>query len=70
MCLLCQEKIAGAKLVASFMGSEDEVVESISGGLLEVKSTLAVVYSCTTSPELKQLCEKLLLCVSPSFREK
>lgn len=35
------------------MGSEEEVVESISGDLLEVKSTVAGVSSSTT-PELRQ----------------
>lgn len=59
-----QERMAGAKLVASLMSSEDIILENISGGLLEAKSVLSAVSSSDPSLELRQLCGKLLACLS------
>ncbi|KAL5981987.1 hypothetical protein ACLOJK_016054 [Asimina triloba] len=57
-----KERIASAKLMASLMASDDAIVESISSGLLEAKSVLESISSKNSSPELRQLCEKLLMC--------
>ncbi|KAJ8638025.1 hypothetical protein MRB53_012292 [Persea americana] len=59
-----KEKIACAKLMASLMACEDSVVESLSSGLLEAKSALAAISSAECSPELQQLCRKLLSCIT------
>eukprot|EP00262_Sarcandra_glabra_P017160 TRINITY_DN5795_c0_g4_i1.p1 TRINITY_DN5795_c0_g4~~TRINITY_DN5795_c0_g4_i1.p1 ORF type:complete len:163 (+),score=20.08 TRINITY_DN5795_c0_g4_i1:41-490(+) len=60
-----KEKIASAKLMASLMASEDVIVNSISTGLLEAKSVLASITLTDSSLELRQLCEKLLVCITP-----
>lgn len=59
-----KEKLAAAKLMASLMASEDEIIDNISGGLLEAKSVLEKVASKESSSELQQLCKQLLVCVS------
>ncbi|GAV57287.1 hypothetical protein CFOL_v3_00825 [Cephalotus follicularis] len=59
-----KERIAGAKLMASLMASEDTILESISGGLLEARSVLSSVSSTDTSINLRQMCEKLLACMT------
>uniref|UniRef100_A0A1D1ZF51 Peroxisomal membrane protein PEX21 n=1 Tax=Anthurium amnicola TaxID=1678845 RepID=A0A1D1ZF51_9ARAE len=59
-----KEKIAAAKLLASLMASEDEIVDSISASLLEAKLVLARVSMTDSSKDLRQLCEKLLACVT------
>lgn len=61
---LQQERMAGAKLIASLMASEDVILENISGGLLEARSVLSTVSSSDPSLELRQLCLKLLACIS------
>ncbi|XP_022634851.1 uncharacterized protein LOC106757598 isoform X2 [Vigna radiata var. radiata] len=59
-----KERIAGAKLIASLMASEDVILENISVGLLEAKSVLSTISSSDPSLELQQLCRKLLACIS------
>ncbi|CAI8583135.1 unnamed protein product [Vicia faba] len=59
-----KERMAGAKLIASLMASEDVILENISVGLLEARSVLSTVSSSDPSPELRQLCCKLLACIS------
>ena len=60
-----QERVAGARLMASLMGSEDdEILESISTGLVEAKSVLSSICTTDPSPELRQICQKLLSCVT------
>lgn len=59
-----QEKLAGAKLMASLMASEDEILESIAGGLVEARSVLSSISFAESSPELRQMCQKLLACVT------
>lgn len=59
-----QERMAGAKLIASLMASEDVILENISVGLLEARSVLSTVSSSDPSHELQQLCRKLLACIS------
>ncbi|CAA6662885.1 unnamed protein product [Spirodela intermedia] len=60
-----KEKIAAAKLLVALMASEDGIVERISTGLIEAKSTLASISMAdSSSRELRQLCEKLLACLT------
>ncbi|CAL0310061.1 unnamed protein product [Lupinus luteus] len=59
-----KERMAGAKLIASLMGSEDVIVANISGGLLKARSVLSAISSSDPSPELQQICTKLLACIS------
>lgn len=59
-----KERMAGAKLIASLMASEDVILENISVGLLEARSVLSTVSSSDPSHELQQLCRKLLACIS------
>ncbi|XP_015899000.3 uncharacterized protein LOC107432388 [Ziziphus jujuba] len=58
------EKLAGAKLMASLMASDDEILESIAGGLVEARSVLSSISLTESSPELRQMCQKLLACVT------
>ncbi|XP_043692010.1 uncharacterized protein LOC122642563 isoform X2 [Telopea speciosissima] len=59
-----KERMASAKLMASLMASEDVIVESISGGLLEARSVLSSISSSDPSLELRQVCWKLLTCIT------
>ncbi|CAN6454145.1 unnamed protein product [Victoria cruziana] len=59
-----EERIAGAKLLLSLMASEDVIVDNISGSLWEAKSVLQSISMLDASPELRQLCEKLLSCIT------
>ncbi|KAL2320785.1 hypothetical protein Fmac_029754 [Flemingia macrophylla] len=59
-----KERMAGAKLIASLMASEDVVLVNISVGLLEARSVLSTISSSDPSLELRQLCRKLLACIS------
>ncbi|MQL83310.1 hypothetical protein Taro_015786 [Colocasia esculenta] len=61
---LTLEKISAAKLLASLMASEDDIIESLSAGLLEAKPALAGVLAANPSMELRQLCGKLLTCIT------
>ncbi|GAB4851595.1 hypothetical protein Ancab_030997 [Ancistrocladus abbreviatus] len=59
-----KEKIASAKLMASLMASEDAVVQNISEGLLDARSVLSNICMSGESLELRQLCEKLRVCLT------
>ncbi|XP_051138926.1 uncharacterized protein LOC127256780 isoform X2 [Andrographis paniculata] len=59
-----KEKMAGAKLLACLMTSEEEVVEDISGGLLEAKELLQRMSSMDPSTDITQICRQLLVCFS------
>jgi hypothetical protein len=61
---LAEERIAGAKLLASLMGSEEAIVSSIAPNLMEARIVLTNISLMDTSPELRNLCEKLLECMS------
>ncbi|KAI3992440.1 hypothetical protein MKX01_022531 [Papaver californicum] len=64
-----KEKMAGVKLMASLMSSEDAIVESIGNGLLEANSLLtSISVMNTASPELRQVCEKLRVCMMSEIR--
>lgn len=58
--------MAGAKLVASLMGSEDAILENISEGLLEARQVLSTISSSNPSPDLLVICKKLLGCIITS----
>ncbi|KAG6428987.1 hypothetical protein SASPL_107026 [Salvia splendens] len=59
-----KEKMGGAKLLMCLMASEEEVVESISGGLL--KATMLLRNLSTTDPcaQVRQMCQQLLVCLT------
>ncbi|PIA65155.1 hypothetical protein AQUCO_00100569v1 [Aquilegia coerulea] len=59
-----EEKMASVKLMASLLASEDVVVTSISGGLLEARSALSNISLMDPSMELRQLCKELLICIT------
>jgi hypothetical protein len=59
-----QERMAGAKLVASLLASDDVILESISGALLEARSVLSSISTTDPSLELRKVCKKLLMCLT------
>lgn len=59
-----QERMVGARLMASLMASDDAVIESISGGLLEARSILLHISTSDPSPQLRQICQQLLGCLT------
>ncbi|XP_056696131.1 uncharacterized protein [Spinacia oleracea] len=59
-----QEKMAGARLMASLMGSDDAVIKKISGKLVEARSILLHVSTSDSSPHLRQVCHKLVVCLT------
>ncbi|KAL6987105.1 hypothetical protein U1Q18_012862 [Sarracenia purpurea var. burkii] len=59
-----KEKLAGAKLMASLMASEEKVVESIAGGLLEARTLLSGISSSDPSHKVRQVCKQLLACLT------
>lgn len=59
-----QERMAGAKLMGSLMASDDAVIESFSVGLLEARSILLHISTSDPSPQLRQVCQKLLACLT------
>ncbi|CAH8362130.1 unnamed protein product [Eruca vesicaria subsp. sativa] len=61
-----KEKLAGAKLMASLMASEDVILERISEGLLEARSVLSKASLSDPSQDVREVCDKLLACITPS----
>ncbi|XP_048236035.1 uncharacterized protein LOC8278946 isoform X2 [Ricinus communis] len=61
-----KERMAGAKLMASLMASEDDILESISEGLLEARIVLSAISSSDPSPDLQVVCKNLLACITSS----
>ncbi|KAL1549976.1 hypothetical protein AAHA92_17995 [Salvia divinorum] len=59
-----KEKMGGAKLLMCLMASEEEVVESISSGLLEATMLLTNLSTTDPSSQLRQMCQQLLLCLT------
>ncbi|KAL3637259.1 hypothetical protein CASFOL_019558 [Castilleja foliolosa] len=59
-----KEKISGAKLLMCLMASEEDVVESISTGLIQARSLLQDLASTDPSTDVRQLCQQLLLCLT------
>lgn len=61
--LLEQERKTGAKILASLMASEEEVLGTITGGLLEATSLLQMLSSSDPSMEVQHMCHNLLSCL-------
>ncbi|KAK9941721.1 hypothetical protein M0R45_007417 [Rubus argutus] len=59
-----KERMAGAKLIGSLMASDDAIIQSISGGLVEARSVLSSVSLTDPSLELRQVSQKLLACLT------
>ncbi|XP_037491270.1 uncharacterized protein LOC105645187 isoform X2 [Jatropha curcas] len=59
-----KEKMAGAKLMASLMASEDTILESISKGLLGARQVLSRISASDPSNDLQVVCKKLLACIT------
>ena len=62
-----QERMAGAKLVASLMASDDMILGSISGALIEARSMLSTVSLTDPSQELRQVCKQLVMCMTSTW---
>ncbi|KAI8025664.1 hypothetical protein LOK49_LG02G02212 [Camellia lanceoleosa] len=59
-----KEKMAGAKLMASLIASEEAIVDSIAGGLLEATTVLSSLSSSDPSLDVSQVSKKLLACLT------
>ncbi|XP_004292072.1 PREDICTED: uncharacterized protein LOC101315407 [Fragaria vesca subsp. vesca] len=59
-----KERMASAKLMGSLMASDDAIIQSISAGLIEARSVLLSISSTDPSPEVRQVCKKLLACLT------
>ncbi|KAH7854589.1 hypothetical protein Vadar_015669 [Vaccinium darrowii] len=59
-----KEKVAGAKLMASLMASEEAILESIAGGLLDARTILSSISLSDTSLEVQQVCRQLVACLT------
>ncbi|KAJ8528546.1 hypothetical protein K7X08_022238 [Anisodus acutangulus] len=59
-----KERIAGAKLLASLMASEEAVLQKISGGLVEARALLQDICSSDASLDVRKMCQRLLECFS------
>ncbi|KAL3819820.1 hypothetical protein ACJIZ3_005725 [Penstemon smallii] len=59
-----KERMNGAKLLMSLMASEEEVIESISPGLLQARTLLQNLSSKDPSSDVRQMCQQLLLCMT------
>ncbi|KAK6244141.1 hypothetical protein QUC31_010550 [Theobroma cacao] len=58
------ERMAGAKLMASLMGGEDSILESIADGLVEARCALSDISLTDPSSDIQQVCRKLLACLT------
>ncbi|KAJ8566012.1 hypothetical protein K7X08_008588 [Anisodus acutangulus] len=58
------ERIAGAKLLASLMASEDAVIENIFGGLVEARALLQDICYSDPSLDVRKMCQRLLVCLT------
>ncbi|KAJ8769650.1 hypothetical protein K2173_005253 [Erythroxylum novogranatense] len=59
-----KERMAGAKLMAALMASEDKILARISEGLIEARSVLSNVSLSDPSPDIRLICKQLLDCFS------
>ncbi|KAL8172138.1 hypothetical protein V2J09_023942 [Rumex salicifolius] len=59
-----RERMAGAKLLASLMGSEDPIVGSIAGRIYEIRLILADISKSNASTDLQLICQKMLVCLT------
>ncbi|KAK6289700.1 hypothetical protein POUND7_001241 [Theobroma cacao] len=61
---IIRERMAGAKLMASLMGGEDSILESIADGLVEARCVLSEISLTDPSSDVRQVCKKLLACLT------
>ncbi|BBN09380.1 hypothetical protein MPTK1_4g19310 [Marchantia polymorpha subsp. ruderalis] len=61
---LLEERMGGAKLLASLLASEEVMVRELATHLLDAQVALSSISRIDSSPELRMLCEKLLSCLS------
>ncbi|XP_006349558.1 uncharacterized protein [Solanum tuberosum] len=59
-----KERIAGAKLLASLMASEEAVLQKISGGLVEARTLLQDICSSDLPLDVRKMCQRLLVCLT------
>lgn len=59
-----KERIAGAKLLASLMASEEAILQKISSGLVEAKALLQDICSSDLSLDVRKMCQRLLVCLT------
>ncbi|KAG5615548.1 hypothetical protein H5410_015372 [Solanum commersonii] len=59
-----KERIAGAKLLASLMASEEAVLQKISGGLVEARTLLQDICSSDLPLDARKMCQRLLVCLT------
>ncbi|XP_019154481.1 PREDICTED: uncharacterized protein LOC109150918 isoform X2 [Ipomoea nil] len=59
-----KERMGGAKLLASLMGSEEAVIQSISVGLLEARALLHSLSQSDPSLDVRSMSQKLLACLT------
>jgi hypothetical protein len=68
ICILClivlQERIAGTKLLASLLASDEDILKEIAPFLQDACRAVATVANMDSSPELRSLCEQLLSCMT------
>ncbi|KAF8044007.1 hypothetical protein BT93_A2094 [Corymbia citriodora subsp. variegata] len=59
-----KERMAAAKLAASLMASEDAILVSISGGLVEARSVLSTLSRTDPSKDVRETCKRLMCILS------
>lgn len=61
-----QERMGSAKLLASLLAADEEIVKEIAPNLVNAQMAIAAVANMDASSELRALCEQLLSCMTPS----
>lgn len=59
-----KERIAGAKLLASLMASEEAVLQKICGDLVEARTLLQDICSSDLPLDVRKMCQRLLACLT------
>ncbi|KAG6556390.1 hypothetical protein Mapa_002333 [Marchantia paleacea] len=59
-----EERMGGAKLLASLLASEEVMVRELAPHLLDAQVALSSISRIDSSPDLRMLCQKLLSCLS------
>ncbi|WCJ33914.1 ARM repeat superfamily protein [Euphorbia peplus] len=59
-----KERMSGAKLMTSLMGSEETILGNIAGGLVEARQALTSISSSDMSHDLQKVCKNLLACLT------
>jgi hypothetical protein len=61
-----EERMGSAKLLASLLAADEEIVKEIAPNLVNAQMAIAAVANMDASSELRALCEQLLSCMTPS----